>query len=242
MAKWNNIRHFATCNHCGKSLADKPSKQKYCSLKCCTDAKIGIDREDCRVHRECKCGKTGWGSHFWNNARGMCWECCEVTPKRKPNGGHKNRVYKTCDSCGFVGYGVKLFPFDAKGLCLRCWRKKTGYPIKIPVKDKWDKWANQEGNRFFKYERKKVKNKGTLWDAWATQKSTNLASRLLHGVRKRVVPRVICNWNECFDIGMARLKQQAKDKEMDRWNRKCCSWVRSLATRQKQQAVKNCEN
>ena len=44
---------------------------------------------------------------------------CEPA-KEKRTGGHKNRVYKTCD-CGFVGYGHRQFPNNAKGLCRDCW-------------------------------------------------------------------------------------------------------------------------
>ena len=43
------------------------------------------------------------------------------TAKEKKAGSHKNRVYKTC-GCGFVGYGLKQFPSNAKGKCKKCWR------------------------------------------------------------------------------------------------------------------------
>jgi hypothetical protein len=238
VAKSKDSRQNATCKRCGESLADKPTKQVYCSITCCNSDKIGIKRADCRVIRVCTCGKTGWGDSFWNRQRQMCCECAKVTPKKKPNGGHKNRVYKTC-KCGFVGYGKKLFPFEAKGMCLGCWRKKTGYPIKITVKDQWDQWANSAGSEFFRYQRKVERNKGTPWDAWATQKSTNLVNRKLGLARKTVAAKVICGWDECFSVGMARIKQQKSDKELDEWTRKCWSWVRALATRQKQQDAKN---
>ena len=228
MAKWKNSRHLATCKQCGKSLADKPTKQKYCSLKCCTDAKIGIDREDCRVHRECKCGKTGWGSQFWNNARGMCWECCRVAP----NGWHKNRVYKTCE-CGFVGFGTKQFPQNAKGKCLACYET-----AKVDI---WNKWAKQESSRFFRFQRRLQRTRGTPWDAWASQKSTILSNRSRISGRKTIRSLAIDSWDKCFRVGVYRLKQQAKHMEMDLWVRKCCSWAKSLNTREKMQGVQNCE-
>lgn len=116
MAKWKDTRQFAACKRCGKSLADKPTKQRYCSITCCNIDKTGIERKDCRVYFTCHCGKSGFGTDFRNHARRMCRGCSNDTPKSK------NRKYKTCQ-CGFVGYGTVQFPANAKGKCHRCWKQ-----------------------------------------------------------------------------------------------------------------------
>lgn len=117
MAKWKDIRKTAVCKSCGTSLAEKPTKSKFCSLKCCGIDKIGTTREDCRKYKTCKsCGKTGFGVEFWNHLKCMCWNCSSLVPKTK------NRKYKTCD-CGFVGYGTASFPSNAKGKCHQCWKQ-----------------------------------------------------------------------------------------------------------------------
>jgi hypothetical protein len=232
VAKWKFIKELAKCKLCGKSLKDKPQKQKYCSIKCCNSDKAGTQRKDCRVYFECSCGKRGFGISFWNRARKMCRDCAAVVPKKKPKGGHKNRVYKTC-VCGFVGYGQNEFPHQAKGLCCKCWSSKTG---KIKVNDTWDSWANAEGSSLYRKQRRIVSRHGSPWDSWATRKRSALVyrKRIAKG-RCRGNLQVI-DWDDCVRFGIYKLNQQFKHARIDSWDRKCYSWMRSLKLRIRVQA------
>ena len=114
MAKWEDIRKTAVCKSCGASLADKPTKSKFCSLKCCGIDKIGKAREDCRKYKTCKaCGKTGFGVSFCGYGRDVCADCYKPTERPKKR--------FQCIRCGEVGFGVKFVPPSSKGRCCKCW-------------------------------------------------------------------------------------------------------------------------
>lgn len=147
---------------------------------------------------------------------------------------HRGRVYKTC-KCGFVGHGVKQFPHAAKGKCAKCWSKITGRAVKVQVRDKWDQWANTQGSEFFRYQKKKIARYGAPWDHWATSKAVVICNRkkIKHG--KPIADRRLSTWHAFSVVAIQKLKQRHKYNEMNQWERKCCSWMRSLKMRARAQ-------
>ena len=171
------------------------------------------------------------GSEFPHRDRRQSYCSSECLEQIRVRTGLKNRVYKTC-TCGFVGFGVAQFPIDANGSCASCWDREK--------KDEWNKWSKHECNRFFHHQRRLERTKTLPWDRWATQKSTILSmrSRVVSSQKNHINSVSVDNWECCIKIGLQRLFQQARDKEMDRWTRKCCSWSRSLKTRERMQEGK----
>jgi hypothetical protein len=165
------------------------------------------------------------GTHYRRNRRPCgCRKCGE---RARPI---KNRKYKTC-KCGFCGYGIKQFPFDAKGKCANCWAKSTNRAVTIPVRDKWDKWANSQGSKFFRYEKKKIARHGTPWDHWLTLKSINICTRRRAGKTSGIKQRKFGDWDDCLTVGMQRIRQQRRQQETSGWDRKSMNWMRSLRVR-----------
>jgi len=232
------------CKTCGKCMNSLAKNAKYCTKKCVAESKVGTERHDCRKPITCPiCQKAGLRSHrkWWNESRKMCRACAEITPKKCAESNKKNRRYKTCICCGFVGYGAKQFPHPFNGLCVACWRLNTGYPVKISVNNEWDEWANKEGNRFFKKARRQEKLEEDQWRMWAKNKQVCMANRMRKVSRSRSERATTRTWDDCIQNRMYKLSQRIKHQNQSAWDKKVKSWQSSLTRRLNQRHVKKYE-